>query len=120
MVGEFSYDTKLLYDALIRSTDEYIYICNMKNGVYRYPSGMVKEFQFPREVIKNPLPYWKEVVHPDDWETFYLSNMEIGKEGKDNHLVEFRIRARDGEYHWVKCRGYLMRDEKDQPAVFAQ
>lgn len=45
---------------------------------------------------------------------FYLSNMEIGKEGKDNHLVEFRIRARDGEYHWVKCRGYLMRDEKDQ------
>ena len=57
MVGEFSYDTKLLYDALIRSTDEYIYICNMKNGVYRYPSGMVKEFQFPREVIKNPLPY---------------------------------------------------------------
>lgn len=118
MVGEFSYDTKLLYDALIRSTDEYIYICNMKNGVYRYPSGMVKEFQFPREVIKNPLPYWKEVVHPDDWETFYLSNMEIGKEGKDNHLVEFRIRARDGEYHWVKCRGYLMRDEKDQPAVF--
>lgn len=119
MVGEFSYDTKLLYDALIRSTDEYIYICNMKNGVYRYPSGMVKEFQFPREVIKNPLPYWKEVVHPDDWETFYLSNMEIGKEGKDNHLVEFRIRARDGEYHWVKCRGYLMRDEKDQPAVFA-
>ena len=90
MVGEFSYDTKLLYDALIRSTDEYIYICNMKKGVYRYPSRMVKEFRFPREVIKNPMPYWKDVVHPDDWETFYLSNKEIGKAGKDNHLDVYK------------------------------
>jgi len=118
-VEEFSYDTKLLYDALVRSTDEFIYICNMKTGVYRYPSVMVKEFHFPGELLRDPFPYWKEVVHPEDWEHFYLSNKELGKEGRDNHLVEFRVKSRDGEYRWMKCRGYLMRDENNEPAVFA-
>ena len=119
LVEEFSYDTKLLYDALVRSTDEFIYICNMKTGVYRYPSVMVKEFHFPGELLRDPFPYWKEVVHPEDWEHFYLSNKELGKEGRDNHLVEFRVKSRDGEYRWMKCRGYLMRDENNEPAVFA-
>lgn len=119
VVEEFSYDTKLLYDALVRSTDEFIYICNMKTGVYRYPSVMVKEFHFPGELLRDPFPYWKEVVHPEDWEHFYLSNKELGKEGRDNHLVEFRVKSRDGEYRWMKCRGYLMRDENNEPAVFA-
>lgn len=119
LVEEFSYDTKLLYDALVRSTDEFIYICNMKTGVYRYPTVMVKEFHFPGELLRDPFPYWKEVVHPEDWERFYLSNKELGKEGRDNHLVEFRVKSRDGEYRWMKCRGYLMRDENNEPAVFA-
>ena len=119
LVEEFSYDTKLLYDALVRSTDEFIYICNMKTGVYRYPSVMVKEFHFPGELLRDPFPYWKEVVHPEDWEHFYLSNKELGKGGRDNHLVEFRVKSRDGEYRWMKCRGYLMRDENNEPAVFA-
>lgn len=34
--GKFDYDSTLLYDALIGGTDEYIYICNMKTGVFRY------------------------------------------------------------------------------------
>lgn len=117
--AEFSYNPQLLYEALSKSTDEYIYICNMKTGVFRYPSGLVDEFQLPGETLKNPLPYWKEIVHPDDWERFYLSNIEIGKEKKDVHLVEFRALSKEGEYQWMKCRGYLIRDEERNPAVFA-
>ena len=116
---ELSYNPQLLYEALLKSTDEYIYICNMKTGLFRYPAAMANEFNFPSEVLKNPLPYWKEIVHPDDWEKFYLSNMEIGKDGQDVHLVEFRALSKKGEYQWLKCRGYLMRDENEEPAVFA-
>lgn len=116
---ELSNNPQLLYEALMRSTDEYIYICNMKTGVFRYPPMMVNEFNLPGEVLQNPIPYWKEIIHPDDWERFYLSNIEIGKDGKDAHLVEFRALSKEGEYQWLKCRGYLMRDEKKEPAVFA-
>ena len=44
---EFVYDKEHLYDALVRSTDDYIYIGNMKTGTFRYAPGMVKDFALP-------------------------------------------------------------------------
>ena len=114
-----NYPSEILYRALIMSTDDFIYFCDMKTGVFRYSPQQVAEFELPGEVVENPMPYWKKMIHPDDWERFYKSNMELGKDGKDSHLVEFRARNRSGEYVWIKCRGQLMRDEKGEPSLFA-
>ena len=43
----FEYDQNYLYDALVQSTDDYIYVCNMDTGVFRYPKAMVEEFGLP-------------------------------------------------------------------------
>lgn len=114
-----NYPSEALYRALIMSTDDFIYFCDMKTGVFRYSPQQVAEFELPGEVVENPLPHWKKLVHPDDWERFYKSNMELGRDGKDSHLVEFRARNRRGEYVWIKCRGQLMRDEQGEPSLFA-
>lgn len=118
-VHNFKYDPSQLYEALIKSTEDFIYICNMKTGVFRYSPAQVKIFNLPGEVIDNPLPFWKEIVHPEDWERFYKSNMEIGENKMDYHSVEFRAKNCDGEYIWLKCRGQLMRDEFGEPNLFA-
>ncbi|HCU3028186.1 TPA: EAL domain-containing protein, partial [Clostridioides difficile] len=115
----FDYNSTLLYDALIRGTDEYIYICNMKTGVFRYSPSQVELFDLPGEIVKNPLVYWKKIVHPEDWNRFYKSNTEIGKNQMDYHTVEFRAKNRSGEYIWLRCRGQLMRDEFGEPSIFA-
>ena len=39
---EFQYNQARLYDALTESTDDYIFIGNMKTGVFRYPPAMVQ------------------------------------------------------------------------------
>ena len=49
----FDYDKDRLYDALVESTDDHLYVCNMKTGVFRYPTAMVEEFGLPGEVIEN-------------------------------------------------------------------
>ncbi|MFQ8705779.1 MAG: EAL domain-containing protein [Thomasclavelia sp.] len=117
--SQFKYDAMSLYDALIKSTDDFIYVCNMKTGLFRYSPAQVEVFNLPGEIIGNPLPIWKKIVHPQDWERFYKSNMEIGENKMDYHSVEFRAKNRDGEYLWLKCRGYLIRDEFDNPNLFA-
>ena len=116
---DFEFDTTLLYDALIKSTDDFIYICNMKTGKFRYSPSQVYLFDLPGEILDNPLPLWKEIVHPDDWARFYKSNMEIGENQMDYHSVEFRAKDRNGEYLWLRCRGQLMRDECGEPVIFA-
>lgn len=98
----FTFQSGLLYDALIRSTDEYIYVCNMKTETFRYSPQLVRDLGFPSEVIVRPLSYWKKVVHPEDWERFYHSNMEIGNDKTDYHSVDFRVRMVNGEYQWLR------------------
>lgn len=114
-----TYSSELLYHALVRSTDDFIYVCDMKIGVFHYSPQQVAEFELPGEIVENPLPFWKELIHPDDWERFKKVNMELGKCEKDSHLIEFRARNRRGEYIWLRCRGQLMRDPEGDPALFA-
>ena len=114
-----TYSSELLYHALARSTDDFIYVCDMKTGVFHYSPQQVAEFELPGEIVENPLPFWKELIHPDDWERFKKVNMELGKCEKDSHLIEFRARNRRGEYIWLRCRGQLMRDPEGDPALFA-
>lgn len=55
-----NYPSEILYRALIMSTDDFIYFCDMKTGVFRYSPQQVAEFELPGEVVENPMPYWKK------------------------------------------------------------
>lgn len=115
----FDYDKERLYDALVQSTDDYLYVCNMKTGVFRYSAAMVREFDLPGEVIANAAAVWGSHVHPHDKASFLESNQEITDGRTDSHLVEYRARNRRGEWVWMRCRGHLERDEDGEPVLFA-
>lgn len=117
--AQFTYDKDLLYDALVRSTDDYIYVCNMKTGVFRYTRAMAEEFDLPGEVIENAAAVWGAKVHRDDRAAFLESNQEIADGRADAHCVEYRAQNRCGEWVWVRCRGRLEVDENGDPALFA-
>lgn len=116
---EFSYDEKDLYQALTCSTDEYLYICNMKTGIFRYPKAMVEEFGLPCEVIENATAVWGAKVHEDDKAAFMEANQDIMEGRSDEHCVEYRAKNRRGEWVWLRCRGHLTRDENGEPNLFA-
>lgn len=116
---EFDYDKDKLYDALVQSTDDYIYLCNMKTGVFRYPQAMVEEFDLPSQVIENAAAVWGDHVHFHDKAAFLEANQEI-IDGRTNcHCVEYRALNRRGEWVWLRCRGHLERDENGDPCLFA-
>lgn len=119
VIQQFDYDKSKLYDALIKSTDDYIYVCNMRTGTFRYPPAMVEEFDLPSEVIENAAAVWGAKVHERDRQTFLESNQEITDGRTDCHNVEYRALNRHGEWVWLRCRGHLERDEKGDPILFA-
>lgn len=115
----FAYDRERLYQALVQSTEDYIYVCNMKTGVFRYPKAMVEEFELPGEVIANAAAVWGARIHPHDKKAFMESNQEIADGRTDCHKVEYRAMNRHGEWVWLRCQGHLERDEKGEPVLFA-
>ncbi len=115
----FSYETDYLYDALVRSTDDYIYVCDMKTGAFRYPKSMVEEFGLPGEIVQNAAAVMASKVHEKDKQIFLESNQEIADGRTDSHNVEYRIQNVKGEWVWLRCRGHLERDKAGKPALFA-
>ena len=115
----FEYAQERLYDALIQSTDDYIYICNMKTGIFKYSANMVEEFNLPQQVIENAAAVWGAKVHPEDKAAFLESNQEIADGRATAHCVEYRAQNREGEWVWVRCRGHLELDQNDEPLLFA-
>lgn len=118
-IQNFQYDKEHLYEALIESTDEYIYIGNMKTGTFRYAPNMVKEFDLPGQIVPNAAAVWGALIHPMDKQAFLEANQEIADGRADMHNVEYRARNRFGEWIWMRCRGYLIRDEFGNPNLFA-
>ena len=118
-VGAFAFDVDLLYDALVDSTDDYLYVCNMKTGVFRYPQAMVEEFGLPAQVVADAAAVWGSHVHPDDRQAFLESNQDIVDGRTTRHCVEYRALNRAGEYVWLRCRGMLMHDGSGEPSLFA-
>lgn len=116
---EFAYESDRLYDALVESTDDYLYVCNMKTGVFRYPRAMVDEFGLPSEVVENAAAVWGAKVHEDDRQAFLESNQEIVDGRATRHWVEYRALNRKGEWVRLRCRGRLILDEKGKPSLFA-
>lgn len=116
---KFTYDSELLYDALVQSTDDYLYVCNMKTGVFRYPRAMVEEFDLPDEVIANAAAVWGAKVYEKDRKAFLESNQEITDGRTNTHCVEYRAVNRRGEWVWLRCRGHLEYDVHGKPALFA-
>ena len=116
---DFQYNQARLYDALTASTDDYIFIGNMKTGVFRYPPAMAAEFALPGEVVENAAACWSGLIHPHDEAHFLESNQEIADGRAEEHDIEYRARNAEGEWIWLRCRGKLIRDQYGNPDMFA-
>ena len=115
----FSYDSAYLYDALVESTDDYIFINNLRDDVFRYPQAMVEEFGLPGQIVRNAAAVWGEKVHPDDKAAFLEANQIILDGRATSHNVEYRALNQRGEWVWVRCRGKVVFDENGSPVLFA-
>ena len=115
----FDYDQQYLYDALVESTDNYLYVCDMATNTFRYSRKLVEEFAFPGEVIQNAADIWRSIIHPADWERFWESNQAISDGRTVSHEVEYRARNRKGQWIKLHCRGHVAQNSAGEPRVFA-
>lgn len=115
----FDYDREHLYDALKESTDDYIFVGNMQTGVFCYSPSMVEEFGLPGEVVENAAAFWGKLIHPHDEKGFLESNQEIADGRTESHCIEYRAKNVRGEWIWLRCRGRMIRNRKEEPALFA-
>ena len=121
ILGEFGFelDAALFYDAIVKSTADYVYIVNMKTDTSLVSENMVRDFQLPGRIVPGLVPLWGSLIHERDRARYDESIEQMLSGLTDVHDVEYQVCNRKNEYVWVVCRGVLQRDRQGNPAMFA-
>lgn len=118
-LNSFDLDPRLFYDAISYSTDDYLYIIDMKTDMALVSENMQQDFDLPGRMFEGLIPRWRELIADRDRQSFdeSIDDMLCGK--TDEHDLEYQVRNRKGEYIWIVCRGLLMRDGDGSPVLFS-
>lgn len=118
-LNSFDLDPRLFYDAIAYSTDDYLYIIDMKTDMALVSENMLHDFDLPGRVFEGLIPRWRELILERDRQSFdeSIDDMLCGK--TDEHDLEYQVRNRKGECIWIVCRGLLMRDDDGAPVLFS-
>lgn len=117
--SNFLYDIKHLYEALASSTNDYLFVGNLKTGVFQYPKEMVEEFGLPSTIVENAAAFWGKLIHSEDEKMFLESNQEIADGRIEQHSIEYRARNVQNEWIQLCCRGTMIRNDQGEPELFA-
>lgn len=118
-IEDFRFDKEQMYDALAKSMNEYIFICDMKTGLYRYPKALVEEFNLPGEVIRDAGVVWENIIHESDRKGYQEANENAFRGVSPTYHVEYRAANREGDWVWLRCRGHIEKDKDGKPALLA-
>ena len=111
LFGAFSCDPLFFYEAVEKSTDDYIYIIDFKTNVALISENMYQDFELPGRLVSDLPGQWEKLIHEKDKKRF-LTAMDMMVYGEtDEHQIEYQVRNRRNEYVWAFCRGILRRDE---------
>lgn len=109
-------EAEILYRTLVEETSVVIYRdAATENSASMYISKQVKNLlgYTPEEFTNNP-EFWITLLHPDDKDIALDSVHKTLTTGIAT-AAEYRIKAKDGKWVWVRDESILIRDEKGKP-----
>lgn len=115
---------QFFFNAMQRTTDAYCFVSDIAANKVMLSSNMVNDFDLPGEIFDDMEKYWVPLIHPEDLEKFKVSMMNMfPRDGKpaltNSHNIAYRVRRRDGEYCWIRCRGVVSYDRRTgKPFMF--
>lgn len=104
------------FELAVESADVGVYEVDVVAGVSRVSDAYIRQLGYSRDEWVDTPGHWASLVHPDDSERVLEINRLVG-EGRLPYLeVEYRMRHRDGSWHWVLDRGSVIaRDAAGRP-----
>lgn len=99
------------FESLCKISNDYYYMEN-ENGLSRWSPAAVDDFELPGEYVQNAGQLWRSFVHPADLAQYDTEIKRLVSGQTDYHVVDYRIRKRNGEYIKIGCRGNVVRSEE--------
>ena len=112
------YHIRLFFDALQRTTDEYLFVVDLSNGTTLLSNNFIEEFGITDETVDDIDAFLVENIYPEDQER-YMETIEkvVINQSASAYDIEFRLLNQVGDYGWTECRGYVSKDKDGNPLI---
>lgn len=108
-----------LFEAYSIAADgAYVYVCDIKNDFSRWSKAAVDYFGLPGEYMENAGSIWADHIHPEDRDEFELNIANLFEGREQNHNIQYRAMAKDGQYVLCTCSGVVLPDDDGTPLAF--
>lgn len=109
-----------LYEALTRSSDNYVFISDLTQDEVLLSDNMACDFGFEDTLVTDFNAQWIARVHERDLDRFIASIDDVMTGKQESHDEEYQVRNAAGAYIWVHCKGMVLKDPETQaPVCFA-
>jgi PAS domain S-box-containing protein len=105
------HETEQLYRTLAENIPQLVWVSS-PDGDTVYQNRRLSEYTGPR-LEKALGSEWQQVVHPDDWNAVIAGWRESLHAGYPLE-INFRLRGRDGCYHWFLSRSTPVRNDQGE------
>jgi PAS domain S-box-containing protein len=85
---------------------------NPENSIYVNPK-IEEVLGYTPDEWKNTVN-WADIIHPEDREAVLAADRQTSETGEPFHL-EYRMRAKNGQYVWVNEETHLIKDQNGEP-----
>ena len=70
-------DASLFYDAIVNSTDDYIYLVDMQSDISLISENMYLDFDLPGRLVKGLVPIWGDLIVDKDRKRYDESMLPV-------------------------------------------
>lgn len=103
------------YEILSRATSDTIWDWDIKHDTILYNDSITHMFGYEKGAIENRSGWWKQNVHPDDFENISVVLENTFKMHSQTIQFEYRYRCADQSYKNIFDRAYVIYDAGGTP-----
>jgi len=109
--------TELLdrYQILSEAANDLLWDWDLRTNQVTHSEALITQYGYDRSDIQQPITWWSDKIHPDDFNIASWSIQEAIRERKRYWTAEYRLKKADGTFVLVLDRGIIHSDANDQP-----
>lgn len=99
----------------VSAADIGFFVRDLTNGQEHLSPEWKKQLGYEDHEIKDSPEAWTSRVHPEDLQRAITRENDYIEGRRPDYESSFRMRHKDGSYHWMLSRGFKQVDEKGRP-----
>lgn len=88
---------------------------NLITNKVAYSAEWKQQLGYAESEVSDDFQEWQHRMHPDDLEISLKNVRNFIKSGSGHWETEFRMRHKNGTYHWILAQASLVKDESGHP-----